>query len=109
MGAPVIAHTMTMLREGAQPRLEIRVDGVDALNGLGSFGFSLACRGQGAVAFEQSRAPRQDNVVGFTASAPHMCDYPDFTILGRPTAADREAEQPYHPIRHQPSSLGLGG
>src|SRR3546814_5068644 len=36
MGAPVIAHTMTMLREGAQPRLEIRVDGVDALNGLGS-------------------------------------------------------------------------
>src|SRR3546814_1165756 len=46
MGAPVIAHTMTMLREGAQPRLEIRVDGVDALNGLGSFGFSLACSGK---------------------------------------------------------------
>ena len=99
MGAPVIAHTMTMLREGAQPRLEIRVDGVDALNGLGSFGFSLACRGKGAVAFEQSRAPSKDNVVGFTASGPVMCDYPEFTILGRPQAADREAETAIDSIR----------
>src|SRR3546814_13393999 len=89
MGAPAIAHTMTMLREGAQPRLEIRVDGVDALNGLGSFGFSLACRGKGAVAFEQSRAPSKDNVVGFTASGPVMCDYPEFTILGRPQEIGR--------------------
>src|SRR3546814_15059806 len=103
MGAPVIAHTMTMLREGAQPRLEIRVDGVDALNGLGSFGFSLACPGKGAVAFEQSRAPSKEKVVGFTASGPVMCDSPEFTILGRLQVAHRDKETANDPNRLSPS------
>src|SRR3546814_20859168 len=40
LGAPAIAHTMTMLRGGAQPRLEITHRGVDALNGPGRFGLS---------------------------------------------------------------------
>src|SRR3546814_5629364 len=82
-----------------QPRLRIGADGVASVNGLGSFAFGLACRGKGTVAFEESQTPIKDNVVWFDASAPAMCDYPQFVIYGRPQLADREAQTATDSIR----------
>src|SRR3546814_12592852 len=91
LGAPVVAHTMNLLRQGMQPRLRIGADGVASVNGLGSFAFGLACRGKGTVALEESQTPNKDNVVGFDESATAMIKYPKFVIDRRPQPAHRGA------------------
>ncbi|WOF44588.1 hypothetical protein KNJ79_06625 [Sphingopyxis indica] len=98
VGAPVVANTMTMLKEGDMARLDVGVDGVDALTGLESFTFGLACRGKGAVSFEEGQ-PLKDNVAHFVAREAAMCDYPELVMYGRPQAADRQAETAIDAIR----------
>ena len=99
VGAPVMARTMVLLGQVPPSRLDVRVDSLDALDGLKMFGFGLACPGQGTVRFFEDGHDREDRIISYRTDRAAPCAYPELVVLGLPRSRDAVAETRIDSIR----------
>ena len=96
-GAPVMARTMTFLKQGEKPRLEVSLSAGSELRGLDSLRFSLICTGIREVVFVRrpgwsAEHPGMDRRISvYEAEDASACNYPELFIGGRPQIGDRGA------------------
>lgn len=100
-GAPVIARTMTLLRDPRKLALSIAVDSADALENLGSLAFSLQCRGAPPVRFSATGTDNKSNVARYVSEKAPPCSYPDFVISGHPQSQNHAIETTINAIHLQ--------
>lgn len=97
-GAPVIARTMTFVRAGQSPLLDIGLGSIGALSDLEKFQFDLRCPGERPVRFispgrlDASAMLARNSTVRFAPEGQALCDYPDLVIAARPQTIDRGAD-----------------